>query len=326
MAVPRRRKRHHDCVVDAVASGNAHAMKDRAMEQASPERSRRHRRWWQRALWLLAALVLAFLAWGFAWEPAQLVERDYALALPHWPARCDGLRLDVVADLHTGSPRNGVDKLDRVVRHLEASDSDAVLLAGDYVILKVLLGRYVAPEVVAAHLAPLAARKPVYAVLGNHDWWKDGGKVRRALESAGIVVLQNQARELDLRGCRFWLVGVGDLWEGHPDVGGSFAQVRDDAPVIALTHNPEIFPRMPARASLVIAGHTHGGQVWLLPGRPSMRGHHYLAGPIVEGGRHLFVSPGIGTSILPFRFRVPPEISRLTLRSAAAGPIPPSPP
>jgi predicted MPP superfamily phosphohydrolase len=290
-----------------------------------PERSRRRRRWWQRALWLLAALVLGFLAWGFAWEPAQLVERDYTLALPHWPARCDGLRVDVVADLHTGSPRNGVDKLDRVVRRLEASDSDAVLLAGDYVILKVFLGRYVAPEVVAAHLAPLVARKPVYAVLGNHDWWKDGGKVRRALESAGIVVLQNQARELDLRGCRFWLVGVGDLWEGHPDVRGSFAQVHDAAPVVALTHNPEIFPRMPARASLVIAGHTHGGQVWLMPGRPSKRGSHYLAGPIVEGGRHLFVSPGIGTSIVPFRFRVPPEISRLTLRSAAKGGPPPPP-
>ena len=301
-------------------------MRDEALEQAIPERSRRHRRWVQRALWQLAALLLAYLAWGFVWEPAQLVERDYTLALPRWPARCDGLRVDVIADLHTGSPRNGVDKLDRVVHRLEASDSDAVLLAGDYVILKVLLGRYVAPEVVAAHLRPLAARKPVYAVLGNHDWWKNGRKVRRALESAGIVVLENQARELSLRGCRFWLVGVGDLWEGHPDVRGSFAQVRDAAPVIALTHNPEIFPRMPARASLVVAGHTHGGQVWLLPGRPSMRGPHYLAGQIVQGGRRLFVSPGIGTSILPFRFRVPPEISRLTLRRMGPGPIPPAPP
>ena len=91
-------------------------------------------------LWLLAALLLAFLAWGFVWEPAQLVERDYAIALPHWSPQCDGLRVDVVADLHTGSPRNGVDKLDRVVQRLIASDSDVVLLAGDYVILKVLLG------------------------------------------------------------------------------------------------------------------------------------------------------------------------------------------
>src|SRR4029450_10125451 len=106
-------------------------------------RSLRRRRRWQHLLWVLAALVVAFLAWGFAWEPRQLVERDYALALPHWPASCDGLRVDVVADIHTGSPGNGVDKLDRVVQHLVASDSSAVLMAGDYVILKVFLGRYI---------------------------------------------------------------------------------------------------------------------------------------------------------------------------------------
>ncbi len=288
-----------------------------SLHDAIPERARRRRRWVQRGLQVLAVLLLAFLAWGFVWEPGHLVERDYALTLPHWPMQCDGLRMDVVADLHTGSPRNGVDNLDRVVDRLIASDSDVVVMAGDYVILKVLLGKYVPPEVVAAHLKRLAVHKRVYAVLGNHDWWKGGARVRRALDGAGIVVLQNQSREVEFHGCRFWLAGVGDLWEGHPDIAGTFAQVNDAAPVIAVTHNPEIFPRMPARASLVIAGHTHGGQVRLLPGRPSMRGSHYLAGTIRQDGRLLFVSPGIGTSIVPFRFRVPPEISRLTLHSAA---------
>jgi uncharacterized protein len=279
-------------------------------------RDLRRRRRWQRLAWLVTVLVFAFLVWGFVWEPSRLVERDYSLALPHWSPQCDGLRVDVVSDIHTGSPRNGVDKLDRVARTLSASDSDVVVMAGDYVILKVFLGNYVTPEVVAAHLKPLTARKRVYAVLGNHDWWKNGNRVRRALESAGITVLENQATELSLGTCRLWLVGVGDLWEGHPDVRRAFAAIDDDAPVLAITHNPDIFPEMPARASLVIAGHTHGGQVNLLPGRPSVRFGHYIAGPITDGGRQLFVTPGIGTSILPFRFRVPPEISRLTLRAA----------
>ena len=89
--------------------------------------------------------------------------------------------------------------------------------------------------------------------------------------------------------------------------------------MIAITHNPELFPQMPARASLVVAGHTHGGQVWLLPGRPSKRGRPLpRRAEFVEDGRQLFVTPGIGTSILPFRFRVPPEISRLTLRAASS--------
>ena len=277
-------------------------------------RDRRRRRAWQRLAWLVAVATFVFLAWGFVWEPGRLVERDYTIALPHWSSQCDGLRVDVVADLHTGSPRNGVDKLDRVVAELGASDSDVVILAGDYVILKVLLGHYVNPEIVAAHLKPLLAKKRVYAVLGNHDWWKNGNRVRADLESVGIVVLENRAQEVSFGRCRLWLVGVGDLWEGHPQIRRAFAMVRDDAPVIAITHNPELFPSMPARASLVIAGHTHGGQVNLLPGQPSMRFGHYIAGPIFDEGRQLFVTPGVGTSILPFRFRVPPEISRLTLR------------
>ena len=279
-------------------------------------RDLRRRRLRKRLAWLVTIAVFTFLVWGFVWEPGRLIQRDYTIDLPHWSPQCDGLRADVVADVHTGSPRNGVDKLDRVVAQLSASDSDVVIMAGDYVILKVFLGKYETPEVVAAHLKPLLARKRVYAVLGNHDWWKNGTRVRHALESIGVTVLENQATEVTLGDCRLWLVGVGDLWEGHPDVRRAFAGIDDDAPVVAITHNPDIFPKLPARASLVIAGHTHGGQVNLLPGQPSMRFGHYIAGPIFDHGRLLFVTPGIGTSILPFRFRVPPEISRLTLRAA----------
>jgi predicted MPP superfamily phosphohydrolase len=253
---------------------------------------------------------------GIRLGTGRLVQRDYTIALPHWSPQCDGLRLDVAADIHTGSPRNGVDKLDRVVQRLSASDSDVVILAGDYVILKVFLGRYVTPEVVAAHLKPLLAHKRVYAVLGNHDWWKNGGRVRHALESVGVVVLENQATEVEFGQCRLWLVGVGDLWEGHPDVRRAFAGIDDDAPAIAITHNPDLFPDLPARASLVIAGHTHGGQVNLLPGQPSMRFGHYIAGPIFDHGPAAVRHPGHRDEHPPVPVSVPPEISRLTLRAA----------
>ena len=283
-------------------------------------RTRGRRRALQWTVRISALLILAALVWGFVWEPGRLVERDYAVPLPGWPTQCDGLRLDVIADTHTGSPHNGIDNLDRVVRRLIASDSKAVLMAGDYVILSVFLGTYVPAEKFASHLRPLTARKPVYAVLGNHDWWKDGAKVRRALESAGVVVLENRAQELELGRCRFWVVGLGDFWEGHPSIGPTFAAIDDDAPAIAITHNPDLFPRIPARASLTVAGHTHGGQVRLpLIGAPVVPANpRYVSGVVVEKGRTLFVSPGIGTSILPVRFGVPPEISRLTLRSAPA--------
>jgi uncharacterized protein len=285
------------------------------------------KRWHRQPLWLrrielgLALVAFACAAWGFGFEPGSLVQRDYELALPRWSQQCDGLRIDVVSDLHTGSPHNGVDNLDRIVRTLNASDSDAVLMAGDYVILSVFLGTYVPPEAMAEHLRPLTARKPVYAVLGNHDWWKGGGKVRAALESAGVVVLENQSRKVALGRCDLWLTGIGDLWEGHPDIARAFAGTDTSAPTLALTHNPDLFPKVPGQASLLIAGHTHGGQVNLpLVGRlvvPSKLGDRYAVGHVVEGGRHLFVTPGIGTSILPVRFGVPPEISHLTLREAA---------
>ncbi|QQP95859.1 metallophosphoesterase [Lysobacter enzymogenes] len=290
--------------------------------------TRRGWRPWPRNPWLqrlfVGAVLIALgcLAWGFFWEPRQLVERDHELALPGWPRDCDGLRLDVIADTHTGSPHNGLDKLDEIVARLIASDAPAVLMAGDYVILSVLGGSYISADELAPHLKPLTARKPVYAVLGNHDWWKDGLRVRAALEAAGVTVLEDQAREVRLNGCRLWIVGIGDKWETRHDIPAAFAQVSDDAPAIALTHNPDLLPDIPPRATLTIAGHTHGGQVrlpWL--GTPVLPAQErYAGGYIVENGKSLFVSTGIGTSILPVRFGVPPEISRLKLRAAAHAP------
>jgi uncharacterized protein len=286
------------------------------------------RRWLQWTAWLLAGVFLFLCVWGFVWEPAQLVERDHVLRLPGWTPECDGLRVDVLADIHTGSPHNGLDKLERIVATVMAGDADLVLLAGDYLILGVFLGDYVPPQEVAARLRPLAAAKPVVGVLGNHDWWKGGEQVRRSFEAAGVRMIDNRSIPMQLGGCRLWLAGIGDLWEGRPDVAAAFAGIPDDgAPVLALTHHPDMFAQVPARASLLVAGHTHGGQVSFAPlvdprvGTPWIRGHY------VEQGRHLFVSPGLGTSILPMRFRVPPEISRLTLRmqSPAAGAAEPGP-
>lgn len=283
-------------------------------------RSRRRRRILQGCAWLAAVALLAVCVQGFVVEPAQLVERDYTLRPPGWPRTCDGLRIDVVADTHTGSPRNGLDHFDAMVRELANDDSQVVLMAGDYVILKVLLGKYVPAGDTARHLAPLAARKPVYAVLGNHDWWKGGPEVRDAFAVAGVHMIDNHAEAIVVGGCRLWLVGLGDLLEGHPDIRGTFAQVADAAPAIALTHEPSLFPLIPRRAALTIAGHTHGGQIdpWPLSllgkGRFDPDSHN-LRGAYDVDGRLFFVTPGIGTSILPMRLGVPPEISRLTLRS-----------
>ena len=181
-------------------------------------------------------------------------------------------------------------------------------------------GSFVDPELSAAVLKQLQAPLGVYAVLGNHDWWFDPGRVRKALEHVGIPVLEDQSRKLTFKRGTFWLVGVSDYWEGPHDLKKALMGVNDSDPVIMFTHNPDIFPEVPPNVALTIAGHTHGGQVALpILGRPivpSKYGERYASGHVIEHDQHLFVTSGIGTSILPVRFRVPPEISLVSVVSA----------
>ncbi|MGH9802309.1 MAG: metallophosphoesterase, partial [Blastocatellia bacterium] len=150
-----------------------------------------------------------------------------------------------------------------------------------------------------------------------HDWWYNAPRVKTALEEAGIRVLDNQAITIKQGGKVFWLAGFADEWEGNPKVAETLKQVTDDSSIIAFTHNPDLFPVIPNRVSLTIAGHTHGGQVALpLIGRlvvPSKFKQRYAVGHVIENGKHLFVTTGVGTSIIPVRFGVPPEIAILTI-------------
>jgi uncharacterized protein len=117
----------------------------------------------------------------------------------------------------------------------------------------------------------------------------------------------------------FWLVGVSDYITAPHDVRGAMAQVSGERPVIVMTHNPDVFPLIPRRVCLTLAGHTHGGQVALpLIGRPivpSLYGELYAIGHVHDEERDLFVSAGVGTSIFPVRFRVPPEVVILTVQA-----------
>jgi predicted MPP superfamily phosphohydrolase len=199
---------------------------------------------------------------------------------------------------------------------VNAARPDLIVLLGDYVIHGIIGGRFIEPEPVAMVLGGLRAPLGVFAVTGNHDWWYDGPRVTGALEAAGIRVLDDAAAPLPAGG-PLWIAGVGDLWTRPADVRRALAEVPADAPVVVITHNPDLFPVVPARVLLTLAGHTHGGQVDLpLLGRlivPSRYGARYAIGHVREDGRDLFVTPGLGTSILPVRFRVPPEISLLTV-------------
>lgn len=200
---------------------------------------------------------------------------------------------------------------------------DIVFLLGDFSGGHRFVTGPVMPEEWGEALSILQAPLGAYAVLGNHDWWhgplpgmpSDGAKgVRQALRSAGIEVLENNALRLTKGGMSFWIAGLGDqiAGGGRDDLAGTMAQVRDPAPIILLAHEPAIFSRVPSRVSLTLCGHTHGGQVNLpvLSERLIRRyqGMGPVYGHIIEKGRNLVISAGLGTSIVPVRFMRPPEV------------------
>ena len=269
---------------------------------------------------LIALAVAAALLGGWAlwYEPQSLTVRPYEVALEDWPVEHDGLTVALLGDLHVGSPYHGLDTLRRVVERTNEASPDLVLLAGDYVIQGVVGGDFVEPEDIAAVLAKLDAPLGVFGVLGNHDWWLDGPRVSDAFEAVGIRMVDNAAA----RAGTLWVAGFGDIWEGSPDIDRALEFVTDGGAVLAVTHNPDVFPDVPPRVALTLAGHTHGGQVRFpfigSPIVPSRFGPRYAHGHVTEGGRHLFVTSGLGTSIFPVRFRVPPEIALLRLVRAEA--------
>jgi len=273
--------------------------------------------WFKRVFWAGLGLGIGLAVWAFWWEPASVRVSPYSLQLEQWPKQCSGLKVAVLADIHVGSPYHGIEQLRHIVTATNAAKPDLILLAGDYVIQGVLGGEFVTPEDAAIELAKLKAKLGTFAVLGNHDWWLDPVRVSNALEQVGITMLEDKSELMQWRDCRFNLVGVSDFWEGPHDLGLALADIDAQVPSVLLTHNPDLFPLIPKTVTLTIAGHTHGGQVYVpfigRPIVPSDYGETYAVGFIVELGKQLFVSTGLGTSIIPVRFLVPPEVSLLYL-------------
>jgi predicted MPP superfamily phosphohydrolase len=268
---------------------------------------------------LVLLIGLSCVIWGTLIEPNRLVVHQSAITIDNWPKELSGLRIALIGDVHTGSPFVDDQKLRQIVELTNQQQPDMIVLLGDYMVKDSWHGHKVEPEVTAAGLKGLRAPLGVYAVLGNHDWWYDGPKVQDAFEQNGFRVLENDVAEIKWRDKSFWIVGFTDLWSLRFQIKTTIAKVPPGATMVAITHNPDMFPRVPATVTLVLAAHTHGGQVNFpllgTPIVPSSFGRKYTAGHIFENGHHLFVTTGIGTSILPVRFRVTPEIAILTVNA-----------
>jgi uncharacterized protein len=258
-------------------------------------------------------------------EPLSLVVTSYRPRLPRWPVG-RRLSMSVLADLHAGGPNMSAHHIHHIIDVANALRSDVIVLLGDYMATHRFVTERVPYEVWARELGRLRAPLGVWAILGNHDWWQGAERVRRVFADVQIPVLENQAVRLGPNDRRFWLAGLGDQmaipvgrgkFRGVDDLSGTLARIDTVDPVILLAHEPDIFVRVPDRVALTLAGHTHGGQIRvpLIWERhvPSAFGARYAYGHIVEKQRHMIVSGGLGTSVVPVRLGVPPEIVRIDI-------------
>lgn len=264
--------------------------------------------------------------YAVAIEPAMIpAVRTYKVAPPSWAERLR-LRLAVIADLHACQPWMTAERVHGIALQVNALRPDAVLILGDFNAGHAFVSGPVMPGEWGEALAVLDAPLGRFAILGNHDWWHGpvpgmaGGpaEIRAVLRERNITLLENDVVRLAKDGQVFWIAGLADQmahkarngWtHGADDLQGTLARVPTDDPVILLAHEPFVFRRVPDRVGLTLCGHTHGGQINLpIVGAPFSPSHRYRYGHIVEQGRHLIVSGGLGESGLPVRLGVPPEL------------------
>jgi uncharacterized protein len=263
----------------------------------------------QRLFLILALAGASLLAWAYATAVSAPVVRSVRIAVPGWPSGTPPMRLVLLSDLHVGGPDMPPARVRRIVEQVNRLAPDIVLIAGDLVTDKRLATRYYSHDEAVAPLAALRPRLAVVAVLGNHDHWRDGAAAHRALARAGIRVLDNQAVQIG----PVAVGGLDDDFTGRADLPATIAALRGlGGPKLILSHSPDPFPDLDGEAFLMLAGHTHCGQISLPFVGPvstmSKYGRRYACGVVRENGRTLVVSAGLGTSGIPLRLGAVPDM------------------
>jgi predicted MPP superfamily phosphohydrolase len=255
--------------------------------------------------------------WAKALHRRALAQMEYSevpFAVGPRPG-LDGLRIAFLTDLHAGSYLDA-DDLHAVFAEVARRAPDLVCFGGDLINSR--------PEELDLLDEPLRLLRPrlgCFAVPGNHDhrWYPDMGDWHDRLRRGGVEVLNNHGLRIQNGGDSFWLCGVDDLTDGRPDLRRALWGRGRDEPTLLLAHQPDHFPEAAAHGiDLTLSGHTHGGQLRFFGWAPITHTRHgFTAGGFEHERSRLYVSRGVGVTVLPLRTGARPEVPFIELRATA---------
>lgn len=271
-----------------------------------------------------AACLLGVTADAALIEPRRPLIERHSIRLARLPSELDGITIAHLSDFHHDS-QSSAELIRHAVRTTNELKPDLIALTGDYVTVSAFGGHASAAhhaKPCAQILSDLRAPLGVFGVLGNHD--QDARTIARTLEVYGIAILRNYHLYVERAGARLWIAGIDDVLEGGANLDQALRGIPAEDCTILLAHEPD-YADVAAhyRVDLQLSGHSHGGQVTLpILGPPYLPplARKYPRGLRQVGPLALYTTRGLGTTFLPIRFDSPPEITFLTLRSAAAAP------
>jgi uncharacterized protein len=264
---------------------------------------------------LTIAAGIALLAYMYSIATSDPVVRKAQVVASEWPESASKLKLLLVSDVHVAGPDMPPERLARIVEQMNKLSPDLVLFAGDFVSDKRTATTLYSAQQALSPLSRLKADQGIYAVLGNHDHRRNTGAISKALNDVGITILTNEAIQVG----PIALGGLDDDFTDRADVPAVLKSMAGlSGYPIYLSHSPDIVPELPKEESLILAGHTHCGQIVLpvlgAPATMSEYGDRYACGKIEEDKKTVIVSAGIGTSILPLRLGAVPDMWLIEIR------------
>ena len=258
---------------------------------------------------------LIFFLYCF-FESRWIKTTDIEISSADVPESFNGARIVFISDIHLG-PYLSSQRLSGIVKRINDIKPEMIILGGDYVHYR---SKYIEP--VFSELGKLRADQGVYAVLGNHDHYAGADFTRKMMAKYGIISINNQSVWVKRGIDSIKIGGVGDLWEDIQNPENTLKALKKSNFAILVSHQPDYIENMNTDLiDLTLSGHTHGGQVtlfgWWAPVLPSNYGQKYRYGLVDSRRMKSYISSGIGTVAIPFRFFCRPEIVVIHLRKVS---------